>query len=83
MHKRQLIHTKVVPQPLIHLFFPTGGFPSAMLSVSRLSLSLVLAGTALAGQVQDPSIVLPPSARTHQEAVVQIFNQSYQFYRSV
>ena len=54
-----------------------------MLSASRVTVSLLFAGTALAGQIQDPFIILPPSALVHKEAVVQIFNESYQAYRLV
>lgn len=52
-----------------------------MISPGRLLLSLVLAGSAFGGPVQNPNIVLPPSARTHQAAVVQIFNESYTAYK--
>ena len=54
-----------------------------MLSVGRLAVSLALAGSVLAGPVQNPHIVLPPSARAHRDAVQQIFTESYSAYKLV
>ena len=54
-----------------------------MLSVGRLAISLALAASVLAGPVQNPHIVLPPSARVHRDAVQQIFTESYSAYKLV
>jgi mannosyl-oligosaccharide alpha-1,2-mannosidase len=53
-----------------------------MISVGRLALSLILAGSALGGPVvQNPNIILPSTAAAHQAAVVQIFTESYSAYK--
>ncbi|KIM46842.1 glycoside hydrolase family 47 protein [Hebeloma cylindrosporum] len=52
-----------------------------MLSVGRLAVSLALAGSVFAGPVQNPHIVLPPSARGHRDTVQQIFTESYSAYK--
>ena len=54
-----------------------------MLSVGRLVVFLALAGSVLAGPVQNPYIFLPPSARAHRDAVQQIFTESYSAYKLV
>ncbi|KAF9568668.1 glycoside hydrolase family 47 protein [Agrocybe pediades] len=52
-----------------------------MITAGRLAISLLLASSAIAGPVQGPLIILPPSARTHRDAVVQIFNESFSAYQ--
>ncbi|KDR80123.1 hypothetical protein GALMADRAFT_223020 [Galerina marginata CBS 339.88] len=52
-----------------------------MISIGRLALSFILAGTALGGSVQKPNIVLPKSAAAHRDAVQQIFTESYAAYK--
>ena len=52
-----------------------------MLPVGRLAVSLSLVGSVLAGPVQNPYIVLPPSAQAHRDAVQQIFTESYSAYK--
>jgi mannosyl-oligosaccharide alpha-1,2-mannosidase len=54
-----------------------------MLSVGRLAVSLAFAGSVFAGPVQNPFVVLPPSARAHRDAVQQIFTESYSAYKLV
>ena len=77
VHKRRTIQSDFF-QP-----FEQVGSWSKMLSVGCLAVSLALAGSVLAGPVQNPSIVLPPSARAHRDAVQQIFTESYSAYKLV
>ncbi|KAF9269688.1 glycoside hydrolase family 47 protein [Marasmius fiardii PR-910] len=46
-----------------------------------LLLSFTTLATTLAGPVQSPQLVLPPTAPGHREAVKDIFNRSYGAYR--
>ncbi|KAF8190449.1 glycoside hydrolase family 47 protein [Pholiota molesta] len=52
-----------------------------MISAGRLALSLALAGSTLAANIQAPNIVLPHSATANRAAVVQLFTESYGAYK--
>ncbi|PPQ89224.1 hypothetical protein CVT25_001303 [Psilocybe cyanescens] len=45
------------------------------------SIPLIFAGAALGAPVQNPFIILPPSARAHRDAVQTIFTESYAAYK--
>ncbi|KAF8960356.1 glycoside hydrolase family 47 protein [Flammula alnicola] len=51
-----------------------------MISAGRLVVFLAFAGSAFAANVQNPRIVLPPSANANRAAVEKIFTESYAAY---
>lgn len=54
-----------------------------MISAGRLAVSLALAGATLGMPVQNPFIVLPPSAAANKAAVQKIFTDSFAAYTYV
>ena len=54
-----------------------------MIFVGCIILALALAETTSSATVQNPYIVLPPSASVNQAAVKQIFTESYAAYKLV
>ncbi|KAG7095365.1 hypothetical protein E1B28_006124 [Marasmius oreades] len=77
---------RITPYKSVNTFLSSSSlqYTRTMMIFARsftLLLSFTCLATALAGSVQSPSLVLPPTAPIHREAVKEIFTRSYEAYR--